>query len=1251
MSANKKIIIAIMSGVLLLAASAAATGYSLWKQVTEKGGLKVILEQALSDDTAEISSSIESTDLGFSFSSAPFRLTATNIKLVARDTSLVLPSSEFGFSFYNILTGNLVPSDMRMSGLEIEIAHGQEGWHAGPSMALITSLMKGNAENAVNSQALSSIRNIYIGNAEVKIHRAPQAIDDGRPDTIVLSPIGISMRYQRNQINGNININNADGGAVEVGFTGNSNGSEVEFSAALNTINMDDIYPYLGLNIPEIKNLGQLDGRVNLLVRNRKIASLSGDLVSTDGKTELPAFGQINFSNAAILFAYDAIQDLLSISNFDMQTVTADDVPSGRINLTGQIRKPLSNDPLVIAKLRGSDLGFERLMRIWPDGESNDIRQKIDETFNGGKVVSLGVDAVGEWHRDRGLFEVSTFDLVSELRAIELDTSFASIERLQGRLGARFELSIGSNGRIEHASADLLLRDASLKPVASDDTVDLEGIEFRTVLDGNVLTINRGAIDARQLGQMAMIAQIELEPNWRPHRLDLSIKAEQIDKVFLLDLWPENIRTRTRQWADERIHGGQINGLSMNAGFDLAEDRDDDSPAVIYLDGKARLVNAGVTYIEDMPKVTDVNANLNFEGSFLRADFETGLLKGIDLAGSRVIIRKNQAGPMADVAILANGDFGGALEMINHPKLDLLKNTGLKDAKGEGEVEATMSLKWIIPQDNQTIDDVGGIDLNLSANVIDAVINNLPEDVSVTETNLDLMASDGRLNIAGRGNIDGAPLVMSMISSRNNALDIMVKLEDSEKLSAILMDKTGLELFGTTGGTVHVHRKAEQEHITINADVDFTKAGINLDRFGLTKLPSEPAKMTAQFKVNNGKFENISNLEFTSEVLSINGDVSFDESGQFLGAYFDHVSWPGNDISQITIEFDQDNVMNISADAHVIDLTPLRREESPGEGMRLEIDLTANRIVLDEKVSLSGNVALSTEENGIGGATFLGTLFLNGEEFMREGTMTALFGGGQDLMEGRGLIGGAEASISISPAEDNGSLMVLRSNNAGQILKTLNVLDVIRGGKLYMVTNFRPEEDGGGSMTNFELEDFRIIEAPTAVRMLSVLSLSGLYSLIEGDGTHFNLGYAKIELKDDMQIVHDARATGDALAVDLVGVINAETRELEVSGALLPVYGITKLIGKVPLISEILTGIDNSGLLVTQFTIKGTVDEPETEVNLSSIVPGVFRDVFSPDWIGRERKRLIGGEEAQDNATSLTLPEKPVSSVQPQKVE
>ena len=1257
---RKNFLIGLSAIITVSLLALAVIGYSVYARVNDAGGLKSVLQTALNDATVGISTTIEDTEIGFQFSAAPFRLKATNIRLEAQDTALTLPSSEFGFSLFNLMQGRFVPSDMRMSGLEIEIVHGDEGWHAGPSMALITALMRENAENAASSDALSSIRNIFIGNAKLVVKRKPLAHHGDFEEEIVLSPIAINMQHNNNRISGRIQVKNAVGGAVDINFSGNETGSALEFTSSLNRVNMRDIYPYLGINMPEISDLGHVYGRVAMQVEDRKIIALSGDLTTDAGQTRLPALGAVEFSNASILFDYDAVVDRLTVTNFDMTTkktgqntnattgvniglTTGQDL-SGQINFAGELRGVNSNAPMVTARLRGTRLGFDRLMTLLPN---QGLRQQFGNLLQGGRIDALGVDLSGVMRRDDNFFEITGLDLVTDLRAIQFKAGMATVDRLEGTLGARLEFSLGQGGLINHAKADFLLRDATLVTSSSDREIDLEGIELRTQLDGNTLTISRGAIDARSLGQMALVAKIDLLPNLTPHRFDLSIKAEQIDKELFTQLWPKAIQPRSRAWIDDRINGGVINGLAINMGIDLSNDlnsvsagddaeQDEVQTQVIYLDGKANLANTEVTFLEGLPPIKSAFVPIRFQEGLLRADLEKGVVDGINVSGSRVIIRKDEVGPMVDVAVLANGDFAGALRLIDSPRLNLLKPAGLSITQASGLMDASMSMKWHMPPRGKSIDDMGGMAINMTASIAEANLAGLPGGFELTDSDMEVILSDDDLSITGRGWINDAPSVMTLSYQRKADLALNIALEKTAETTAIINAKSGLSLTGETSGFVQAYKSAQSSEVNIGLDLDFSAAALNMDRFGLIKLPGEDAFFSSKLTLEDGQIKSLTDIDLDSDFLSIKGDAHFDESGGFLGAFFDTVSWPGNDISKITIDSNADDVLRISADAKIIDLTPLRREDSPGEGMSLDIDLTANRIVLDEKVSLSGNVSLKTEKDGMGNAAFLGTLYLSGKPFMTESSMTALFGSGGDLMEGRGLIGGAEASISLSPSERGGTLMVVRSNNAGQVLKTLNILDGIRSGKLNMVTEF-DKDDSSVFETNFELEDFRVIEAPTAVRMMSVLSLAGMYSLVEGDGTHFNLGHARVEGKDGRVIIHQARASGDALAVDLVGYLEPETRQIEVSGMLLPLYGITKLIGKVPLVGQILTGIDNAGFFATQFSLSGTIDDPETSVNVSSIAPGVFRDVFSPDWINRERERLIPDENAEEKAAAKVI--------------
>ena len=137
-----------------------------------------------------------------------------------------------------------------------------------------------------------------------------------------------------------------------------------------------------------------------------------------------------------------------------------------------------------------------------------------------------------------------------------------------------------------------------------------------------------------------------------------------------------------------------------------------------------------------------------------------------------------------------------------------------------------------------------------------------------------------------------------------------------------------------------------------------------------------------------------------------------------------------------------------------------------------------------------------------------------------------------------------------------------------------------------------------------------------------------LYSLVEGDGAAFQRGEAVLETRGPMVKIVSMKASGEAVGVTMLGVYDRATKKVDVSGNLVPVNQISKLLGKVPLLGDFIAGMDKSGIFVSQFAVTGTSDDMKTAVNPgSSIAPGLLRDLFSPNWLGREEKRLFGEDE------------------------
>ena len=86
-------------------------------------------------------------------------------------------------------------------------------------------------------------------------------------------------------------------------------------------------------------------------------------------------------------------------------------------------------------------------------------------------------------------------------------------------------------------------------------------------------------------------------------------------------------------------------------------------------------------------------------------------------------------------------------------------------------------------------------------------------------------------------------------------------------------------------------------------------------------------------------------------------------------------------------------------------------------------------------------------------------------------------------------------------------------------------------------------------------------------------------------------------------------------------------------GNLVPVSQISNIVGKLPLLGNVLTGLDKSGIFATQFRVTGPSDDMKTAVNPASIAPGLMRDLVSPNWLAKESDRLFDAKPDKNDET------------------
>jgi hypothetical protein len=108
--------------------------------------------------------------------------------------------------------------------------------------------------------------------------------------------------------------------------------------------------------------------------------------------------------------------------------------------------------------------------------------------------------------------------------------------------------------------------------------------------------------------------------------------------------------------------------------------------------------------------------------------------------------------------------------------------------------------------------------------------------------------------------------------------------------------------------------------------------------------------------------------------------------------------------------------------------------------------------------------------------------------------------------------------------------------------------------------------------------------------------------------SHFD---ARFRYNDGLLTVKDARTYGNVLSIKSNGVYNLHDENLNFGGTLALAYGLNTLIGRIPLIGNLLVGTDGT-VFVADYSITGTALNPDIRLNpLSALPPNALKEVVS----------------------------------------
>ncbi len=380
------------------------------------------------------------------------------------------------------------------------------------------------------------------------------------------------------------------------------------------------------------------------------------------------------------------------------------------------------------------------------------------------------------------------------------------------------------------------------------------------------------------------------------------------------------------------------------------------------------------------------------------------------------------------------------------------------------------------------------------------------------------------------------------------------------------------------------------ENFIYNKKIDLIKLDLNLDYEKIIKLEiinyTKPLGNLANFSINlkkqKNKIEVIKmNLKEEENLISING-ANFNK-GNFLSLdkIFVKTKLNGNEnnnfsasikkkISITGKKFDARNLPKILSEKSRVNYL---------SNINKEIDIDVKNIIapLSEKLKdfkLIGNI-----EKG---------------QFVKI-TSKGDFGGNNYL------------DISMkSDKRNEKKYLEIYSDLTNPLLTEYSFFKGLTGGKLLYSSII----EGNNSNSKLLIENFKVINAPGMVKLLSLADLGGLADLAEGDGISFDVLEIKMEKNSNVLKLNEILALGPSISVLIEGYQDSSVTSLR--GTLVPAKTLNKLISKIPLIGDIVIPKEvGEGLFGISFKMKGPPGNIKTTINpIRTITPRFIQKII-----------------------------------------
>ena len=677
----------------------------------------------------------------------------------------------------------------------------------------------------------------------------------------------------------------------------------------------------------------------------------------------------------------------------------------------------------------------------------------------------------------------------------------------------------------------------------------------------------------------------------------LDAKGEKLSAAETEKLWPFFLGAKAKEWVANNVEAGQIETASFNLDIPpgrLAQYRPGNGPAADEVVITGKLKDFRFRTVGDLPLVASASGEIRLNGTRFKAEIGSSPLAGYGPQSAELnnatleIDDTSSFDAIGSGEVSLSGSAASLAAIANTQPLQVGKAISLDPASVSGKANAEIAFRFHPRKQAKRKQMLGW---NALIDLSKAGSSKPLFGRKISNANLFIKSTPEVVRVKGDATIDGYPVELSMVEPVGSTPASRRERTVTATVDHKVLAKNGISVAPVITGQMEVEidsKAGSPDHYRI----DMRNADISLPWIGWTKGAKIPA--TAEFNLTNTNGVNrLEGFSLKGDGFSVQGSLEFSKAG-LNKAKFSNVTLFGDDSFSASISRSANSykvdVAGKRYDARSVIKTVLHGDRFASEKSFVDVSLTANfgTLVGFSRQTMS-NVVLNYSTSG--------------------GLLDRL------VMRGATARGGTTA-IDAKRAGDT-TQFDFTSDDAGSLLALADFYSKMRGGKLQSTL---VRKGGGPFAGRVKLDNFSIVGGEKLAKLVAAPASGQNKDLERVSGELRSLNTSEVDFDDARATIvkgpgyfqiDKGRMRNSQIGMTFEGMLYDQNERMNLRGTFMPAFAVSRIVGLIPIVGDILSNGKDSGLIGITYRLKGPFKNPGIAVNpMSVMAPGVFRKAF-----------------------------------------